>query len=191
MPPGREQGVADVVAARLRDYRLDVRNADETPWKTQRRRARSKVSTRKVRSSSLNDHLDTYHSRRPFALAENRGDPYRLTRDGDLFMGGERRTSRGNLACTLLAVEAHQRANVRLKGTIKCVYTVDEEKNGPDGSIFLLDEWGLRGDYEITCEPTGWTKPRRHVGHGHRRCQFGPFPHGDRDQGDKNTHLAA
>jgi acetylornithine deacetylase len=42
---------------------------------------------------------------------------------------------------------------------LKCVYTVDEEKNGPDGSIFLLDEYGLRSDYEITCEPTGWTKP--------------------------------
>ena len=45
------------------------------------------------------------------------------------------------------------------KGTLKCVYTVDEEKNGPDGSIYLLDEWGLKGDMEITCEPTGWTRP--------------------------------
>ena len=56
-------------------------------------------------------------------------------------------------------MEALQRAGIKLRGTIKCVYTVDEEKDGPDGSIFLLDECGLRCDYEITCEPTGWTRP--------------------------------
>jgi len=54
-------------------------------------------------------------------------------------------------------VEAIRRAGIKLRGTLQCVYTVDEEKNGPDGSIFLLDERGLRADYEITCEPTGWT----------------------------------
>ena len=55
-------------------------------------------------------------------------------------------------------MEAIRRAGIRLAGTLKCVYTVDEEKNGPDGSIFLLDEEGLCADYEITCEPTGWTR---------------------------------
>ena len=43
-------------------------------------------------------------------------------------------------------------------GDLKCVYTADEEKNGPDGSIFLLDECGLDADYTIVCEPTGWTR---------------------------------
>ena len=56
-------------------------------------------------------------------------------------------------------MDAIRRAGIRFKGTLNCVYTVDEEKNGPDGSIFLLDEYGLRADYEITCEPTGWTRP--------------------------------
>jgi acetylornithine deacetylase len=41
---------------------------------------------------------------------------------------------------------------------LKLVYTVDEERHGPDGSIFLLDEHGLSADYVIVCEPTGWTK---------------------------------
>ena len=56
-------------------------------------------------------------------------------------------------------MQAIRRAGIALRGTLKCVYTVDEEKNGPDGSIFLLDEHGLRADCEITCEPTGWTQP--------------------------------
>jgi acetylornithine deacetylase/succinyl-diaminopimelate desuccinylase-like protein len=47
---------------------------------------------------------------------------------------------------------------VKLRGTLKCVYTVDEEKHGPNGAIYLLEELGLRADYEITAEPSGWTR---------------------------------
>ena len=56
----------------------------------------------------------------------------------------------------LLAAQAIVSSGARLKGTLKCVYTVDEEKHGPDGSIFLLDERGLTADAVIVCEPTGW-----------------------------------
>jgi acetylornithine deacetylase len=52
---------------------------------------------------------------------------------------------------------------------------VDEEKNGPDGSIYLLDEVGLTADYEITCEPTGWTHPDGHWGMGVAIANAGHF----------------
>ena len=107
----------------------------------------------------LNDHLDTYPAGDPSRWDKTGGEPYRATRDGDFLYARGTSDTRGNLACIILAVEALQRAGIRLTGNLKCVFTVDEEKNGPDGSIFLLDQHGLRADYEITCEPTGWTRP--------------------------------
>lgn len=158
MPPGREEGIARVVAARLAKYGLSV----EMPTKREGRP--NVIGTLRghdvnPRVLILNDHLDTYPAGEPSQWTKTGGDPYRPTRDGDFIYARGTSDTRGNLACTLLAVEALQQAGVRLAGTIKCVYTVDEEKDGPDGSIFLLDEYGLRGDYEITCEPTGWTRP--------------------------------
>jgi acetylornithine deacetylase/succinyl-diaminopimelate desuccinylase-like protein len=106
----------------------------------------------------VNDHLDVYPAGNPAGWTETGGDPYRPTvRDERLYARGTSDT-RGNLACTLLAVKALRDAGVRLRGTLKCVYTVDEEKHGPNGAIYLLDECGLRGDYEITAEPSGWTR---------------------------------
>jgi acetylornithine deacetylase/succinyl-diaminopimelate desuccinylase-like protein len=158
MPPGREEGIARVVAARLADYGLEI----ETPTKREGRP--NVIGTLKGSDASpkvliLNDHLDTYPAGDPAQWTSTGGEPYRATRDGDFVYARGTSDTRGNLACTLLAVEALQRAGIKLRGTIKCVYTVDEEKDGPDGSIFLLDEYGLRCDYEITCEPTGWTRP--------------------------------
>src|ERR1700730_4569896 len=35
-------------------------------------------------------------------------------------------------------------------------HTVEEERNGSNGSIYMLNEVGLTADYEITAEPTAW-----------------------------------
>ena len=43
-----------------------------------------------------------------------------------------------------------------LEGTLICCYTVDEERNGTEGSIYMLREAGLTADYSITAEPTAW-----------------------------------
>ena len=75
----------------------------------------------------------------------------------------------------MLAARAIREAGVALRGTLKCVYTADEEKNGPDGSIFLLDECGLDADYTIVCEPTGWTKPDGSWGMGIAVANGGNF----------------
>jgi acetylornithine deacetylase len=157
MPPGREQGISEVVAAKLEELGLKVELAAK-------RAGRPNVigtlaGTGRGPTLILNDHLDTYPAGDPARWTKTGGDPFRPTRDGDFLYARGTSDTRGNLACTILALEAIRRADVKLGGTLKCVYTVDEEKNGPDGSIFLLDEQGLRADYEITCEPTGWTRP--------------------------------
>jgi acetylornithine deacetylase/succinyl-diaminopimelate desuccinylase-like protein len=158
MPSGQEAAISEVVAAKLRDLGLAVELVS-------RRAGRPNVIGTLMGTAAggntliLNDHLDTYPAGDPAHWTKTGGDPFRPTRDGDFLYARGTSDTRGNLACTLLAVEAIRRAGTKLSGTLKCVYTVDEEKNGPDGSIFLLDEHGLRGDCEITCEPTGWTRP--------------------------------
>jgi acetylornithine deacetylase len=116
------------------------------------------------------------------------GQPFTPTRHGDRLYARGTSDTRGNLACTLLAVQAIREAGIRLNGTLKCVYTVDEEKNGPDGSIFLLDEKGLSADLEITCEPTGWTRPDGSWGMGVAVANCGNFLVEIETRGSK-THI--
>ena len=106
----------------------------------------------------LNDHLDVYPAGDPAGWTATGGNPYAPTVDGERLYARGTSDTRGNLACTLLAVKALRDAGVKLQGTLKCIYTVDEEKHGPNGAIYLLDELGVRGDYEITAEPSGWTR---------------------------------
>jgi acetylornithine deacetylase/succinyl-diaminopimelate desuccinylase-like protein len=157
MPHGHEEGIALLVAARLRDYGLGVELVAKRPGRP------NVIGTLAGHSGGptliLNDHLDTYPAGDPAEWTKTGGNPFNPTREGDHLYARGTSDTRGNLACTLLAVKALLGAGLRPRGTLKCVYTVDEEKNGPDGSIFLLDEWGLKGDLEITCEPTGWTQP--------------------------------
>lgn len=155
--PGREEEAALVVAGKLRDIGFNVDLVSK-------REGRPNVIGRlpgagNARSLILNDHLDTYPAGDWAAWTMTDGHPFRPTRHGDKLYARGTSDTRGNLACTLLAVQAIVAAGVRLKGELKCVYTVDEEKNGPDGSIFLLDECGLTADAVIVCEPTGWTRP--------------------------------
>jgi acetylornithine deacetylase len=107
----------------------------------------------------LNDHLDTYPAGDWKAWTMTGGHPFRPTRYGNRLYARGTSDTRGNLACTLLAARAIQEAGIVMNGTLKCVYTADEEKHGPDGAIYLLDQRGLTADYTIVCEPTGWTAP--------------------------------
>jgi acetylornithine deacetylase/succinyl-diaminopimelate desuccinylase-like protein len=173
LPSGREEGVALVVAGKLRDMGFDVKLAAKTA-------GRPNVigvwnGAEAGPSLIVNDHLDTYPAGDPAAWTMTEGNPYRPTRHGDRLYSRGTSDTRGDLACTLLAARAVCEAGVALKGTLQCVYTVDEEKNGPDGSIYLLDEAGLTGDFEITCEPTGWTKADGSWGMGVAVANSGNF----------------
>ena len=106
----------------------------------------------------LNDHMDTYPAGDPSEWTKSGRNPYNPTLQDNRYLYS-RGTSdtRGNLACHLLALAALRKAGVKLTGKITCAYCVDEERHGGAGAKFLLEEWGLKGDYEITVEPTSWT----------------------------------
>jgi len=153
--PGREEGAALFIADILREMGFAI----ELPTKREGRPnvVGSLPGVGGGASLILNDHLDTYPAGDWSAWTMTGGHPFRPTRHGDRLYARGASDTRGNLACTLLATRAVLAAGVKLKGDLKCVYTADEEKNGPDGSIFLLDEMGLDADCVIVCEPTAWT----------------------------------
>ncbi len=163
-PPAREEGAAVVVAAILREIGLSV---ELVAKRTNRPNViGSLAGSTGGHTLILNDHLDTYPAGDWAAWTLTGGHPFRPTRHGDWLYARGTSDTRGNLACTLLAARAIVESGVKLNGDLKCVYTVDEERDGPDGSIFLLDEFGLKADAVIVCEPTGWTKPNGDWGMG-------------------------
>ena len=172
-PSGREEGIALLVADKLRDMDFAVELAAK-------REGRPNVIG-ELRGAGagptliINDHLDTYPAGDWSAWTMTSRHPFRPMRHGDRLYARGTSDTRGNLACTLLAIKAIVQAGVRLRGVLKAVYTVDEEKNGPDGSIFLLDECGLKADAVIVCEPTGWTRPDGHWGMGVAVANSGHF----------------
>ncbi len=156
MPSGREEVIALTVAGKLQAMGLEVELKAKQPGRP------NVIATWAGRGDGpsliVNDHLDTYPAGDPAAWTATGGNPYNPTLgNGRLYARGTSDT-RGNLACTLLAVDALRRNGVELKGTLRCVYTVDEEKHGPNGAIYLVDEIGLTADFEITAEPSGWTR---------------------------------
>lgn len=154
VPAGEEESIALYVAGKLESMDMEVEM-----YESQRHRpnvvGRLKGSVG-GRSLMLNDHLDTY----PAVEAERwdmcDGDPFKATRHGDWLYGRGTSDTRGNLAASLLAVEAVTEEGVKLKGDLVCCYTVDEEKDGPHGSIYMTQAIGLKTDYSITAEPTAW-----------------------------------
>ncbi|TCT05012.1 M20 family metallopeptidase [Aquabacter spiritensis] len=157
MPSGKEEGIALLLAEKLQALGFAVDLPARTPGRLNV--VAALAGAEGAPSLILNDHLDTYPAGDWAAWTMTGGHPFRPTRHGDLLYARGTSDTRGNLACTLLAVEAIRAAGVRLTGTLKCVYTADEEKNGPDGSIYLLDDHKLSADYVIVCEPTAWTAP--------------------------------
>lgn len=173
LPGGKEEGIALLLAEKLKALGFAVDLKARAP---QRLNVIAELPGSGVGPSLiLNDHLDTYPAGDWAAWTMTGGHPFRPTRHGDLLYARGTSDTRGNLACTLLAVEAIRAAGVELQGLLKCVYTADEEKNGPDGSIFLLDECGLAADYTIVCEPTAWTAPDGSWGMGIAVANCGNF----------------
>lgn len=157
LPSGREEGIAKVVAAKLEAMGLSVELAAK-------QEGRPNVigrlqGTTGEKTLIVNDHLDTYPAGDPTRWTMTGGNPYNPTSNGDRLYARGTSDTRGNLACTLVAVKAIRDAGIKLKGDLMCVYTVDEEKHGTNGAIYILEELGIKGDFEITAEPSGWTEP--------------------------------
>lgn len=156
-PHAEEEAIAHMVAGELKGQGFDV----EMPVK---RRGRPNVVGRIVGAEDgpslmINDHLDTYPVVEPEKWDKTDFDPYKATRHGNLLFARGTSDTRGNMASALLALRAVTNATPKLKGELIACFTVDEERDGTDGSIFVTQELGLRPDYSITAEPTAWGGP--------------------------------
>lgn len=154
LPPAEEEAISMLVAGKLEAMGMQVSKHSAEPH-------RPNVlgvlrGSEGAPSLILNDHLDTYPVAEPEKWHMTDFDPFKATRHGDLLYARGTSDTRGNLAASLLAVQALVESGVELDGTLICCYTVDEERNGSNGSIYMLNEVGLTADYEITAEPTAW-----------------------------------
>jgi acetylornithine deacetylase len=155
-PPAQEEAIAHMVAARLAGLGFAL----EMPEK---RRGRPNVIGRMGDASGpslmINDHLDTYPVVEPEKWDKTGFDPYAASRHGDLLYARGSSDTRGNMASALLGIEAALSVAPTLRGELIACFTVDEERDGTDGSIFVTQELGLRPDWSITAEPTAWGGP--------------------------------
>jgi formylaminopyrimidine deformylase len=154
LPPAEEEAISMLVAGKLEALGMSVSKHAAQPHRP------NIVGLLKGREGApsliLNDHLDTYPVAEPHKWHMTNFEPFNATRHGDLLYARGTSDTRGNLAASLLAVQALVEAGVVLDGTLICCYTVDEERNGTEGSIYMLQQVGLTADYEITAEPTAW-----------------------------------
>jgi len=154
LPPAEEEAISMLVAGKLEALGMTVSKHAAQPHRP------NVVGVLKGREGApsliLNDHLDTYPVVEPHKWHMTDFDPFKATRHGDRLYARGTSDTRGNLAASLLAVQALVEAGVALDGTLICCYTVDEERNGSEGSIYMLRDVGLTADYEITAEPTAW-----------------------------------
>lgn len=154
LPPAEEEAISMLVAGKLEALGMEVTKHSAQPHRP------NVLGILKGRDGApsliLNDHLDTYPVMEPEKWHMTDFDPFKATRHGDLLYARGTSDTRGNLAASLLAIQALVEAGVGLDGTLMCCYTVDEERNGTEGSIYMLQQVGLTADYEITAEPTAW-----------------------------------
>ena len=154
IPAGEEEAIAIYVAGKLEAMGFEVEKYESQPKRP------NVVGRLKGKGNGpslmLNDHLDTYPAVEPERWDKTGNDPFNATRHGDWLYGRGTSDTRGNLACSLLAVKALLDEGVELEGDLICCYTVDEEKNGPHGSMYMTQTIGLKPDYSITAEPTAW-----------------------------------
>ena len=155
-PPAREEDISNFIAAYLKSIGFSVQQVSKMEGRPNV--VANWDDGRPGPTVILNDHMDTYPAGDPNEWVHSGRNPYNptLKEDRYLYSRGTSDT-RGNLACHLLALKALREAGVTIGGKITCAYCVDEERHGGAGAKFLLEEWGLKGDYEITVEPTSWT----------------------------------
>ncbi|MDA8788636.1 M20/M25/M40 family metallo-hydrolase, partial [Porticoccaceae bacterium] len=151
---GEEESIALFVAGKLEAMGFDVEKFESQPHRPNVMGTLKGVGDGP--SLMINDHLDTYPAVEPERWDKCDQDPFKATRHGDWLYGRGTSDTRGNLAASLLAVKAVLDEGVKLKGDLVCCYTVDEEKNGLHGAIYMTKTKRLKTDYSITAEPTAW-----------------------------------
>ena len=153
LPNGEEEAIAHMVAGELKGMGFEV----EMPTKKLRRpNVIGRIKGSDGPSLMINDHLDTYPVVEPEKWDKTNYDPYNATKHGNLLYARGTSDTRGNLASALLALRAVTSEKIKLKGELIACFTVDEERDGTDGSVYMVKEKNLNPDYSITAEPTAW-----------------------------------
>ena len=144
---GKEQRVSEFVAEEMRKLGLEVSLVEGE-------KGRPNVLGRLKGTTgspviSYGAHLDTVG---PGDLKKWIADPYEgKVIDGKIYGRGAMDSKGGGVAATISAVKAILDSNVKLKGDVILVATVDEEVGGPAGSRFLVEKGHLKPDIHIYC----------------------------------------
>lgn len=150
--PPEETRAAELIGPYLAELGFEVSLLGRTPTRA------NVVATRRFGPGPtlvLNDHLDTYPAGPPSRWTKVT-DPYRAATHGNRVYARGTSDTRGNLTALLRGV-AQVCAEPPSEGTLVVALTVDEERNGGEGALYLIEEQGLTADAAIVVEPTGWT----------------------------------
>jgi acetylornithine deacetylase len=157
LPSGQEEAIAMLVAGKLEALGMTVETYESMPQRP------NVVGVLKGSGDGpvlmMNDHMDTYPVAEPHKWDKTDFNPFKATRHGDLLFARGSSDTRGNMASAILAAQALKDEGVQLKGDLMYCLCVDEERDGTHGSIYLMNEVGIKADYSITAEPTAWENP--------------------------------
>jgi acetylornithine deacetylase len=148
---GAEAACQDVIEARLRELGCRTDRWEVYPGRPDLVGTLRGEGGEQARSLILNGHIDVVPA----------GDPARWTHppfaaeiaDGKIWGRGAV-DMKGGIAAMIGAVEAIQRAGIRLQGDVLIESVVDEETGGPGTTQTV--EHGYRADAAIVVEPTGF-----------------------------------
>ncbi len=157
LPSGQEEAIAMLVAGKLEALGMSVETYESMPQRP------NVVGVLKGSGDGpvlmMNDHMDTYPVVEPHKWDKTDFNPFKATRHGDLLFARGSSDTRGNMASAILAAQALKDEGIQLKGDLMYCLCVDEERDGTHGSIYLMNEVGIKADYSITAEPTAWENP--------------------------------
>ena len=157
LPSGQEEAIAMLVAGKLEALGMSVETYESMPQRP------NVVGVLKGSGDGpvlmMNDHMDTYPAVEPHKWDKTDFNPFKATRHGDLLFARGSSDTRGNMASAILAAQALKDEGIQLKGDLMYCLCVDEERDGTHGSIYLMNEVGIKADYSITAEPTAWENP--------------------------------
>ena len=157
LPSGQEEAIAMLVAGKLEALGMLVETYESMPQRP------NVVGVLKGSGDGpvlmMNDHMDTYPVVEPHKWDKTDFNPFKATRHGDLLFARGSSDTRGNMASAILAAQALKDEGIQLKGDLMYCLCVDEERDGTHGSLYLMNEVGIKADYSITAEPTAWENP--------------------------------
>ena len=157
LPSGQEEAIAMLVAGKLEALGMSVETYESMPQRP------NVVGVLKGSGDGpvlmMNDHMDTYPVVEPHKWDKTDFNPFKATRHDDLLFARGSSDTRGNMASAILAAQALKDEGIQLKGDLMYCLCVDEERDGTHGSIYLMNEVGIKADYSITAEPTAWENP--------------------------------